>query len=435
METIDSAFPEFQSSALRSKKWGDLLLAPLCGILAFLFYWFLTPPCLPPGAPAELTATAMGLPAQSPPFHLLWRSLASLVAHIPHGTMSFKLALLSAICSAVAASLVYQVSVELMMHRLIPNGTEIDRLKMRAVQIGAVVGALAFAVASPAALAATRASLRALDVVVMLVPLWLFLRYYDGGNVFNLLLAGVVCGLGMGENPGCCGTFAAVMLCGIFLLWRQDRSTLPMLAFAGLALAMMLLVYPGLCYLRHLPSGDVLQLLTGHYREIHLDYMASRTAMLICALSALPLLLALATMSQTLNYGEDYESLLTLSTLATASLLVLTNAFPSFRNYALLTPETPVLPYLFAAMTAGFVAANWWTVALCHAASGEEDDLDRYHPGTPHVVRGFGYALAIGITVGVVFAGFLTMKALHGRPDWYPQRCAQTIPQDLGTRH
>ena len=436
METIDSAFPEFQPSVLQSKKRGDLLLAPLCGIVAFLFYRLLTPHCLPPGAPAELTATVMGLPAQVPLFHLLWRSMATLAAHIPFGTMTGKLAMLSALCSAVAASLVYQVSVELLMHRLIPNGTDIDRLKMRAVQIGGVIGAMAFAVASPVAMSGTRASLRALDVVLLLVPVWLFLRYYDGGSVFSLLLAGVVCGLGMGENPGCIGSFVIVLLCGIVLLWRQDRSTLPMLAFAGLTLVMMLLVYPGLCYLRHLPGGDLIRLLLEHYGALLQDYMASRTAMLICVLSLLPLLLALATMDQTLNYGEDYESLLTLTTLATASLLVLTNAFPSFRNYALLSPEPPVLPYLFAAMTAGFVATSWWTIALCHTASGgEPDEPDLYRPGTPHVIRGFGYGLAIAITAGIFFAGFLTLSALRGRPDWYPQQCAETILHDLGTRH
>jgi len=53
METIDSAFPEFQDSVLAGKRSGDRLLATLCGMLAFLFYWLLTPHYLPPGAPAE----------------------------------------------------------------------------------------------------------------------------------------------------------------------------------------------------------------------------------------------------------------------------------------------------------------------------------------------------------------------------------------------
>jgi tetratricopeptide (TPR) repeat protein len=405
-------------------------------MLAFLFYWLLTPHYLPPGAPAELTATAMGLPAQNPPFHLLWRALAALVAAIPAGTMTVKLALLSAVCSAIAAGLVYQVSVELMMHRLIPNGTGIDRLKVRAVQIGGVVGALAFASASPVALAATRASLRALDVVLLLLAIWFFLRYYDGGTVLNLLLSGVACGLGMGETPGCCAAFAVILLWGIILLWRQDRSTLPMLAFAGLALVLMLLVYPGLCYLWHVPGDGIPQLLTEHYHEILQDYTATRTGMFLGVLSLLPLILALATMNQTLNYSEDYESLLTLSALATASLLVLTSAFAAFRNSALLSPEPPVLFYLFAAMTAGFVSAGWWTIALCHVAPGVEiDEMDLRQPGTPHIVKGFGYCVALTIAAGVLFAGFLTTTALRGRPDWYPQLCADAIIRNLGARH
>jgi len=436
METIDSAFPEFQDSVLAGKRSGDRLLATLCGILAFLFYWLLTPHYLPPGAPAELTATAMGLSAQNPTFHLLWRALAALVANIPAGTMTVKLALLGAGCSAIASGLVYQVSVELMMHRLIPNGTNIDRLKVRAVQIGGIVGALAFASALPVALSATRASLRALDVMLLLLAVWFFLRYYDGGTVLNLLLSGVACGLGMGETPGCCVAFAVILLWGIILLWRQDRSTLPMLAFAGLALILMLLVYPGLCYLWHVPGDGITQLLSEHVHEIFQDYIASRTGMFLGALSLLPLILALATMDQTLNYSEDYESLLTLSALATAALLVLTSAFAAFRNSALLSPEPPVLPYLFAAMTAGFVSAGWWTIALCHVTPGVEiDEMDLHQPGTPHIVKGFGYGVALTIAAGVLFAGFLTTTALQGRPDWYPQLCADTIIQNLGARH
>ena len=435
METIDSAFPEFQSSVLPRKKQGDRLLAPLCGVLAFIFYCLMIPHALPPGAPAELTATAMGLPAQSPPFHLLWRTLASIAAHLPLGTMAFKLALLSALCSALAASLIYQVAVELMMYRLIPHGTGIDHLKVRAVQIGGAIGALAFVLATPATLAATRASLRAMDGILLLLPVWFFLRYFDGRSVINLLLAGAVCGLGMGETPGCIGIFFAILLCGIILIWRQNRSTLPMLAFAGLALVMLLLVYPGCCYLRDLPGGDLTQLLSNQWSELSQDYHSTRTGMLICALSLFPMLLALTTLRQTLNYSEDYESLLILSTLATASLLVLTNAFAPFRNFAMLSPEPPVIPYLFAALTCGFVAASWWTIALSHTPSGcEPDEPDLYHQGTPHIVRGVGYGLAIGITVGVVCVGGLTSRALHARPDWYPQFCASTILHDLGNR-
>ena len=434
METIDSAFPEFQASVLDGKRAGDRLLAPLCGLLAFIFYWLLTPHCLPPGPATELTAAAMGLPAQTPPFHLLWNVLATLAAALPVGTMTNKLALLSAVCSAIAASLVYHVSVELMMHRLIPNGTGSDRLKMRALQIGSVVGALAFATASPAALSATRASLRILDVVLLLLTIWLFLRYCDGGNVGNLLLSGVVCGLGMGETPGCYVAFAVVLLWGIILLWRQDRSTLPMLAFAGLALALLLLVYPGLCHLWHVPGGGIVQLLAAHCREILADYATSRTVMFLGALSLLPLILALATMRQTLNYGEDYESLLTLAALSTAALLVLTNAFTVFRSYILNSPEPPVLPHLFAALTAGFVSAGWWAIALCSFATEEDAEADLDSAATPPIVQGFGYVAAIAIAAGVLFSGFLTVGVLRGRPDWYPQSCAETILRDLGAR-
>jgi tetratricopeptide (TPR) repeat protein len=436
METIDSAFPDFQPAVLISKQRVDRLLAPLCAVAAFAFYWTLTPACLPPGAPAELTATAMGLPAQNPPFHLIWRALAAGMTAIPYGTMTAKLALLSALLSALATAMVYQVSIELLMHRLIPNGTNIDRLKVCAVHLGGLTAAMAFAAASPVVLAASRASLRCLDVVLLLVGTRLFLRYYDGGSVLNLVFSALVCGLGMGENPGCCVVFAAILLAGIFLLWRQDRSTLPMLAFAGLALLLLLLIYPAVGYMWHVPGGGVGSLLGGHFSEVLQDYAASRTGMLVGSLSLLPLILALATMNQTLNYGEDYESLLTLSALAVASLLVLTNAFTSFRVFALLNPDPPVLPYLCAAMTAGFVAAGWWTVAISPSQPSEDvDDLDRHHPGTPHVVKGFGYGVVITLSVAILFAGLLTYKAIRGRPDWYPQRCAETILSELGARH
>ncbi|MEI8243938.1 MAG: tetratricopeptide repeat protein [bacterium] len=435
VDSFASQHPAFQESVLSRKRTADRWLAPLCGGLAFVFYWLLTPHGLPPGAPAELTATAMGLPARSPDFHLLWRALAALLSGIPAGTLSVKLALLSAACSAIAASLVYRVSVELMMHQLIPGGTGGDRRKVRAVQIGGVVAALAFATSSPAALAATRASLRAPDVLLVLTTVWLFLRYCKFRRAGTLLLSGVTCGLCMGETPGGCAAFAVMLIGGVILLWRQERSPLPMLAYAGLALGVMLLVYPGLCGLCHVPGGGVRQLLSAHGREFLQEYAATRAGLFLCALSLLPLLFALAAMNHMLNYSEEMNSLMTLSVLAAVSLLVLTRDVALFQASALLSPEPPVLPHLFAALTAGFAAAGWWSMAWSRVPDADPDESDRCHAGTTRMIKGLGYAGALVIAAAVCFSGFLTAGALRARPDGYPQLCAEAMLQDLGARH
>ncbi len=435
MKLIDSAFPEFQTSVLASKRWGDIILAPVCAILAFLGYWFLLPASLPAGVPAELTATAMGLPAEQPPFHLLWRALAELAELLPGPTLTGKLMLAQALCGALAVMLIYLVTIELIMHRLIPHGTSIDRTKVRAAQVGAVMAALAFAAAAPATLAATRASLRVLDAVILLLPVWLFLRFHNNGHVANILIAGICCGLGMGENAACLVVFGAILITGIILLWRQDRTTLPMMAFAVAAVTTMLLVYPFLCHLLNLPGGNLADLLTSLYKEVRLDYVSTRTGLLIASLGALPLILALATLQQTLNYGEEYESLLTLSVLTVGAMLVLTNLFTPFWQFAVLTPEPAVLPSLLAALTTGFAAAGWWTIALKPATPGVDiDELDLHHPGTPHVGKAIGYALALLMAGTIGLCGYRTVHMLHNRADWYPQQCAETILRNLGER-
>ena len=120
------------------------------------------------------------------------------------------------------------------------------------------------------------------------------------------------------------------------------------LAFLALLLAM--LVYPGLAYLAGLPGGGPGALLLMQWQSLVQDY-ATRTGLFLVALSLFPLILTLATLRQTLNYGAEYESLLTNLALSIAAVLVLANVFPSFSFYALTSPEPVVLPSFLAALT------------------------------------------------------------------------------------
>ena len=436
MDPTDSAFPDFQPAVLAGKRRMDRVFAPLCGLAAFGYALLLLSRALPSGAPAELTAGALGLPAQAPSFHVLWHALTWLAALLPFGSMPLKLSVLDAGCTALSAALLYQVVVELMMHRLIPHGTRFDRLKVRAIQIGGIVSALAYATSLPVVLSATCASLRALELVPVTLSMLLFLKYLDGARVSHLLAAATVCGLGMGESQSSIIAFMVLCVWGIVALWHQERSSLPMLAFAGLALLLAMLVYPGLAYLAGLPGGGPGALLLMQWQSLVQDY-ATRTGLFLVALSLFPLILTLATLRQTLNYGAEYESLLTNLALSIAAVLVLANVFPSFSFYALTSPEPVVLPSFLAALTAGFVSAFWWVLGFSlHAPRESADEFDQRESadGSLRIAKGMGYGGAITFGAVLIVSAGLTVNTLRQRPERFAQQLAETMFRDLGAR-
>jgi hypothetical protein len=434
METTDTVFPEFQPGILEAKRRVDRWLTPLCGLAALAFYLALLPSYLPCGAPAELAAATLGLPSHIPPFHLLWRLQAALAAAIPVGTIAQRLAVAGALDQAVAAALLYRLTVELLMHRLIPNGTRVDALKVRAIHVGGVVAAMAYATSTPAVLTGTRASMHALDVLLLAGALLAFIEYLDSSRVASLLLAATIGGFGMAECSACVPAFAVMTIWGVVGLWHQNKSSLPVLAFAGAGLLIAALVYPGVCYVLGIPGGAPHVLLLTHWSEWMQDY-SSRTGMLLGVLALFPLILMLATLQQTLNYAEEHESLLINFALAAGAVFVLTSAFPSFRLYVLASPQAPVLPACLAAITAGLSAGAWWAVAFSPAESEPAvDDTDRHHGSTPPVVKGFGYGVAIVLSAAILFSAGLSVAWLRARPDWYSQRCAESMLRELGPR-
>lgn len=436
MQNIDSAFPEFQPEVLRAKRRLDRLLAPLCGLGALLFCLLAMPWSLPAGVPAELTATALGLPAQTPDFHLLWRALAAAASAWPFaGTTGQHLAVLGALCVAATAMLLYQITVELLMHRLIPNGSRLDGLKVRAIHAGGVTAAAAFVITVPTALAGTRAELRCLDALLPALTLLLFLRYLDGSRPLYLILSAIVCGLGMAESLGCLMLAMVLTVWGAVILWRQEKNGLPMVAFLGLAVSVMLLLCPFVAQVTGIPGNGAAGLLAMQWDDLQSDY-AGRSGLFLIAMAVLPLVLSLSTLRQTINYCEEHESLLINLALATAALLVLANVLPTFRNYALTAPEPAVLPSFCAALTAGFAACSWWAVGFSPRGPGETiDAVDLHHVGTPTLIKGLGYGLAAVFTASLVSCAAWTAAHLRHRADDYAQHCAELMLRELGPRN
>ncbi|MEI6210991.1 MAG: DUF2723 domain-containing protein [bacterium] len=428
------SFPIFRPDVLAAERRANCFLAPLCGLTALLFYLAVRPACLPSGLSAELAAATVGLPAQVPPFHFLWRGLAFVASLLPVGSLAARIAVMDAIIQAVAVALVYLLTVKLFIRNLRPFGTREDGPRVRAIHAGGIVAALIYAASAPATLVATRASLHALDVALIASALLLFLHFLDADHTRSLLWAAAVGGVGMGESVDIVPFFAVMVVWGSFNRWRQDKNCLPVLGFSGLGFFILLVVYPSACYVLGVSAGGPIELLMAHRTEWAQEY-GSASGMFLVALSFFSLILMLATIRETINRNGENERLLFNFTLAVGALFVLTSALPSFPNYIFANPQAPVLPVFLAALTAGMSASTWLLVAIRPVLTQRKgNDADHDHLNTTLALKGLGYIVALVFSAVILLSAGLTCFWLRSQPVDCAQHCAEVLLSELGPR-
>ncbi|MFZ4397428.1 MAG: protein O-mannosyl-transferase family [Kiritimatiellia bacterium] len=428
-------FPLFRPDVLAAARRANFFLAPLCGLTALLFYLAVRPACLPSGLPAELAAATVGLPAQVPPFHFLWRGLAFVASLLPVGSLAARLAVMDAMFQALAVALVYLLTVKLLIRRLNPIGTREDGPRVRAIQAGGIVAALIYATSAPATLVATRASLHALDVALIASAWLFFLHFLDADHTRSLLLAAAVVGVGMGECVAIVPFFAVMVVWSSVNRWRQDENSLPVFVFAGLGIFILLVVYPSACYVLGVSAGGPIGLLMAHWAEWVQEY-GSTSGMFLGVLSSVFLILMLATIRETQNRDGKCETLLINLALAAGAFFVLTSALPSFRNYIFASPQAPVLPVFLAALTAGMSASTCLLVAMTPGeAQTEDDDEDHDHSEAPLALKAFGYIVVLVFSAAILLSAGLTCFWLRSRPVDCAQHCAEVMLSELGPRH
>jgi hypothetical protein len=143
---------------------------------------------------SEFAAQAFGLGIAHPPGHPLYGLLGKLFALLPVGPVAFRVALLSAVCAALGAGVLFLVALELA-----------DRVAGAAVPAAvpvfvAAAAALGVALGYSYAFQAVRPEVYALHALVALLTLFAVLRHDATGDRRWLYLAALVGALGLGNH-------------------------------------------------------------------------------------------------------------------------------------------------------------------------------------------------------------------------------------------
>jgi hypothetical protein len=212
------------------------------GLGAFAAYAWVTAPTPYLLDSAELAAASFGLGIAHPPgeaLALLWGKLFSL---LPLGSVAFRVGLGQAAAGAVAAALVYRLTLALVAG--LDEGRVLGALGRGALGLAAALG---FALAPGAVMAADRPEVYALQAALSLGALACALHAARGREPRLALAGALLIGLGVTNHPLIAGlTGLGAALAALPLLARRaafSRVRLVVLAVAALAAGLVPLVY------------------------------------------------------------------------------------------------------------------------------------------------------------------------------------------------
>jgi len=184
--------PENRSALQSPSAWGALGV----GLLAFAAYVLCATPTAYPLDSAELATAAFGLGVAHPPGEgstLLWAKLFTL---LPSGSVAFKVALSQAAAGALAAVMVFLLTLEATRKLAVVS----ESISERARSGVAAAAALAFAFAPGVVIVSSRAEVYALQTALSLGALWLALRAYASADARHAFLAAMLIGFGVGNH-------------------------------------------------------------------------------------------------------------------------------------------------------------------------------------------------------------------------------------------
>ena len=174
------------TGVLSPKETPDVWERPdtLCAVLAFfitLFIYCLTlPPTITGEDAGELVTAAYTLGIAHPPGYPLWTLLAHLFTYIPFGTVAWRVAFASAFFGAATCSVVYAITKQLTIPRIIGLGV-----------------ALALGFSQQFWAQSIIAEVYTLNALLITLAFWATLRWYDTHNTKWLYTLAVVAGLGL----------------------------------------------------------------------------------------------------------------------------------------------------------------------------------------------------------------------------------------------
>ncbi len=400
------------------------------GALALLLFWLTLSPTAFPGESATLMATRLGIEPRLAPGHTLWFACTALLSHLPISASVYALNLWSALCGALAVSLLCRYMTGWVGAWIVLDG----ELNTRQARLASLLagGSAAFALASsiPFWVSATRLHFFAFHSVLLLLAFNLVQDYRLQGGRWRPYALALLCGAGCSETAlflVMTPYFAALLLAALYLRANPSWWRVIALALAGLAGASLY----GVAAWQFIASGGVelrgdaslfsvvMQMVIDQMRQ--LQAMVPRTGWIWIALvSFLPWLVVQFVAQRGLNKRRSVIGLFVHVVLVVAACFVQTNA--SFLPWSASLPagRMPVLEQLLTAMVIGYLAAFWFLRLADPTLRGKKAGRGRHGKrgvvsGDNLLIRGLAGVMGGALVLCTVIGAFGNGARANGR--------------------
>jgi tetratricopeptide (TPR) repeat protein/ABC-type cobalt transport system substrate-binding protein len=417
----------------------DLLLAIACGVVAFLVYLLTLSPGVYPGQSAQLMAVCTGVEPAVAPAHPLWTPIVAWLGNLDVLTLPVRLNLFSALCGALAVSLLYRLAAFL-VRQTIYDDTVSDRHRNIAAVLAGLAAAVAFAFCVPFWSASTRLQYQSFDLLLLLAVFYLLVLYVRTGWLFLVLVFAFCYGVGMVESILFLAMAPVAGLAALFVLWQQKRLD------HGTTIAMSLLLLLGLgvyvvCARHFFATEDValrgykswqdvlVYMWRDQYHELQNGLPRLNWFWLLLQ-SVAPALAAGIAARRALNNERSWSLYLLHVILAVIVVFVLTNVPWSPWRLVEGRGILPVVSYALMALVGGYLVAYCFLLAVVDRTRHDQQVKGL----TKSIGKWMGVVLVCVLLFFVVAAAVVNAFEADGHRGRGADACAQELLQRMGNR-
>jgi Flp pilus assembly protein TadD len=392
-----------------------------------------------PGESASLITQFTGLAPQSLPLHPLLGGLAGWLARLPLFSLPLRLNLLSVLCTAVSAGMIYRMT-SFLIHDAINEEYSMECAPKAAVWAGAVAAG-AFAFAAPVWQCATRLQYQSWDMMLVLLCVTALLSYAARKKAIILIVFALLWGMGTAESVIFIPVAPVILSLLVYVLWKDGTLRLSRVTWILLVavFAWASLYWESAHRFYAAADHDVLPyestwgvLLAVWKDQIRqLDSGLPRVNWLILLLtSVVPWAAAVLTSFRALNNERSMSQYLLHIAIAVLVVIGLLNA--GISPWGLLEPtgRLPIASYVMLSLTAGYLVAYFYLMfKVSRPKRGYT--ISRL---TRQTGDWLGLILTYPLAVLVILCAIVNAFSSSGRRGLYADRCAKEILDRLGGR-
>ena len=401
----------FKNADTRCRDW---IVALGLGAFALVVYFISMATYAFPGEGAHLMALWMGLDSS---------------AVNPHPLMAFFAKLLGCsnalgpICGAISVVCVYHLTSFFVRERV--NGEMFSRFADSMSALAGVVASLLFMLSPAVREASTHLSSFGFDAMWALVTAALFIPYARSGKTLGRLfpvLIGVLVGLGFTDSP----LFAFLFPLYVAFTWvvSSKRGGKPYGA------AFMVLLAGLVAFFIYAPNvvGDFTEAMRNSWQEAS-SWIKVEGSIIVVTFAILPFIVSLYSSKAAYRSESGLSMWIYHAMMSFISILAIaTPLSPSelLRPYGML----PVIPCVFAAITAAYLVVYWWLILVAKPGKKESSV-------TSGIMKGRPLALSVLPVLLLVYGinASLDLFSFDGNRGKFADVAAEKILADLGERN